>query len=485
LKVINKEIRDSPVSPPSETPNKQAYLTFAIVALALLMSAIDMTIISVALPTMLTDFKTNLAIVGWTITGYQFSQSIVMPIAGKLSDELGRKRLFMVAVIVFTVSSLAAGLAPNIYWLIIFRVIQGIGGGTFLPSATGIVSDAFGSRRATAIGLFGSIMPIGGIIGPNLGGFFVQNLSWRWIFFINVPIGILLIILGYKKLPSVKTVNNAHNNHLDIIGLSLFVGGILAILYGITNWANNPAGASIMTWSLFAAGAVLLVLFMRYEGRIPKPMLEPKLLKWRPLLAVNIYNFIYGAVTFGLVSFIPYYATVAYGMNAQQEGLLLTPRSIAMIIFSTISSVFIIRFRYRLPMLIGALICSANFFLLGRGYHDVILFGHNLSNLVFLSIVMGMTGIGMGVANPAANNAALDLMPEKVAAVSGMRGMFRCIGGVLGTAIVTLLLSQFSDHAIGMQYIYTGFGILLLCLIPIIFIIPDTAHQKYINVVNE
>jgi len=168
LSIIPKSIRKARSSEEAGkhtgTPKKQTYFVFAIVALALLMSGIDFTIVAVSLPTFLTDFRANLALVGWTITGYQFSQSIIMPIAGKLSDEWGRKRLFLVAVIVFTVSSMAAGLAPNIFWLIVFRVIQGMGGGAFLPSATGIVSDAFGERRAPAIGLFGSIFAIGGIL---------------------------------------------------------------------------------------------------------------------------------------------------------------------------------------------------------------------------------------------------------------------------------------------------------------------------------
>ena len=466
-------------------PDKQAYLIFAIVAVALLMASIDMTIVAVALPSLLTDFNTNLALVSWTITGYSFSQSIVMPIAGKLSDELGRKRLFMVAAIIFTASSLAAGLAPSIYWLIIFRIIQGLGGGIFLPSATGIISDAFGKRRATAIGLFGSIFPIGGIIGPNLGGFFVQNLSWRWIFFVNIPLGLLLIFFGFKKLPAMTKSTRTQTSRMDITGLSIFVAATLAILLGITQWANNPGEAGTMTWVLFTAGAVLLILFIRHEEKTSHPMLEPKLLKWRPLLAVNVYNFIYGAVTFGLISFIPYYATTAYGMTAGQNGLLLTPRSIAMIIFSAITSFLIIRLRYRLPMIIGLVIMTIDFFLLSKGYHDVTFLGLNMSNMVWLSLLMAIAGIGFGIANPAANNAALDLLPEKVAAVAGLRGMFRSIGGVFGTATITLLLSNFSDQALGMETIYFGFGILLITLIPIVFIIPDSARQKISNSINE
>ena len=207
-------------------------------------------------------------------------------------------------------------------------------------------------------------------------------------------------------------------------------------------------------------------------------MIDTRLLRWRPFLAVNIYNFIFGAVVFGLFSFIPYYATVAYGMTAGQDGLVLTPRSLAMAIVSTITSLFIIRFRYRLPMIIGLLLISLSLFLLSRGYHDVVALGVSLDNLPLLALLVMLSGIGLGIANPAANNAALDLIPEKIAAVAGLRGMSRVIGGVLGTAGVVLALSYFPDKAVGMQEIYLALTFLLLLLIPIVFLIPDMAHAR-------
>ena len=460
---------------------KQAITIFVVVALALLMSSIDSTIVSVALPTLLLDLKTNLALVAWVMTGYMFSQGIIMPIAGKLSDDIGRKQLFMAAVVVFTASSLAAGLAPNIFWLIVFRIIQGIGGGAFLPSATGIISDAFGDRRNTAIGLFGSIFPIGGIIGPNLGGFIVDHFSWRWIFFVNVPIGVALLISGMLILPKAIPKAVASKQKIDLTGVGLFVGGVFSVLYAITSWANNPAGFGIETWGLFALGLILFYLFARHEDRTPQPMLDMKLLRWRPFLAVNIYNFIFGAAVFGVSSFIPYYATLAYKMTAEQNGILLTPRSLAMIAASTFTSVYVIRFRYRAPMIAGIIIIALSLVFLSRGYNNLTVFGVNVSNIVMLGSLVAVWGVGMGVANPASNNAALDLIPEKVAAVAGTRGMFRFVGGVMGTAVVTLLLSYAPDKVVGMQHIYFGFIFVLLALIPLVFLIPDSARQRSVQ----
>jgi len=481
LSVRENQIEDAPqaaAATRTAAPSRQAYLVFAVVGLALLMASIDSTIVAVGLPTLLTDLKTNLALVGWTLTGYQFAQSIVMPIAGKLSDEWGRKRLFLGAVGLFTLSSIAAGLAPNIYVLIIFRILQGIGGGTFLPSATGIVSDAFGDRRAQAIGLFGSIFPIGGIIGPNIGGLILDNMSWRWIFFVNVPVGVLLLIFGSMILPKGVQTINASNRKIDMTGVGLFVGAILALLYAMTDLANANGHLSALPFVLVALAVVQFALFVRHEDRTSSPMIDMRLLRWRPFVAVNVYNFLFGAVVFGVTGFIPYYATTAFGMTPGQNGLLLTPRSITMIIVSALTSLFIIRFRYRAPMIAGLVIIAGSLFVLSRGYHDLTIMGIGLHSMVLLASLVALVGVGMGIANPASNNAALDLIPGKVAAATGMRGMSRSVGGVLGTAAVSLVLSYFPDKAQGMQYIYLGLAAIMIIIIPVVFMIPDTAADR-------
>jgi Na+/melibiose symporter-like transporter len=303
---------------------------------------------------------------------------------------------------------------------------------------------------------------------------------------VNIPLGLVILFLGLKLLPKGSTTQKT-SGKIDTIGVGLFVSSILSVLYGLTNWANNPSNPGIVTWVLFAIGVILFILFFRHEDRVSQPMIETKLLRWRPFLAVNIYNFIFGAVVFGLMSFIPYYATVAYNMTAGQTGLVLTPQSVASILVSAVTSIFIIRFRYRIPMIIGMVLISLSLFLLSRGYHNITVLGLGFHNLLLLSLLVMIFGMGMGIANPAANNAALDLIPEKVAAVAGMRGMFRAMGGVMGTATITLLLSHMSDKAAGMQEIYLGLAILLLLLIPVVFLIPDTAHErrKLLNVTPE
>ena len=451
-------------------------IIFVIVSLALLMSSIDGTIVAVGLPDMMAGLKTNLIWMGWVLTAYSLMQTIVMPMAGKLSDDFGRKNLFLGCVALFTISSGLCAIAPNVYLLIVFRVFQAIGGGAFMPSAAGIVSDVFGPRRrATAIGLFTSVFPMGGIIGPNVGGWVIDHLGWRAIFSVNLPIGVVLFVLGIFLLPAGGRLHGARS--IDLIGAGSFAAGIVGLMYAMTVWGNEVNfSAQVALWAI--AGVAALVYFVWHEGRSREPMIELRLLRERAFFAANLYNFLYGALVFGFFSFIPLYATVAYGMSATEAGFILTPRAVAMIALSTLGSFMLTRTGYRGPMIAGTVLISTGLFLVGQGWHSPLVIGHHLNNLVLLSTVIGITGLGVGIAGPAANNAAIDLMPDAVARITGLRGMFRTTGGVLGTAALVLVLAHFKNQANGLQVIFVGLAFLNLLVIPPIFLIPDNARSR-------
>src|SRR4030042_4247684 len=171
------------------------YFIFVSTGLSLLMYSIDTTVVAVAFPHLMRDLDTNVLWAAWTISIYLIAVTSVMAVMGNLSDSFGRRKVFLISLILFTASSLGCGLAPNIYSLVAFRFLQGVGGATFLPTAAGIVSDQFPENRQRVIGLITSIFSIGNIIGPNLGGWIVSRYSWRYIFYINLPIGISLIVL--------------------------------------------------------------------------------------------------------------------------------------------------------------------------------------------------------------------------------------------------------------------------------------------------
>jgi EmrB/QacA subfamily drug resistance transporter len=454
------------------------YLIFALVSLALLMASIDSTIVAVGLPAMRTGLHTSLPLIGWTVTAYQLGQLLVMPVAGKLSDELGRKRVFLAAIAIFTLASWLCAIAPNVYVLILCRILQAIGGGAFLPSCTGIVADAFQEKRAQAIGLFSSIFPIGGIIGPNIGGVIIDNLSWRFIFSINVPLGIAVLALTWwlyrpARQPSVRTP-------IDVTGVALYGAGITGLLLSLTWLGGHPHALTHtpLLWAAVLLVGALFVAWYQHESRTATPMIDLTLVRHRPFLAANIYNFLFGAGVFGFTAFLPTYAELHYRMSATAAGALLTPRAIIMVVTSTLAAFFLIRFGYRLPMILGVCLVSVSLLLTGLGPEQVSLFGLHVSNFVYLAATIAVLGLGFGLSGPASNNAALDIMPGNIAAVTGIRGMFRQTGGTIGTAMVVFTLSLFSDAAYGLQVVFVALAFVILLIIPVVFLIPDTARQR-------
>jgi len=269
------------------------------------MASLDVTMVAVAFPHLTRDLGTNVLWAAWTMSVYSLAMTMVMPLAGKLSDSLGHKRILLFSMILFTASSALCGMAPNIYVLILLRFFQGIGGGSFLPSATGIVSDLFPESRQRYIGFFSSVFPIGGIIGPNLGGWIVERYSWRTIFYINVPIGIVLVVLSWLFLKGTMPLGRVR---IDYRGAVIFIGAVFSIMLGLNSIAEySTAFARGLAVVLIITGIGLTWYFLRHEKRSASPILDLDLLKSRPFLAANLFNLLLGATTFGIFSFTPLY----------------------------------------------------------------------------------------------------------------------------------------------------------------------------------
>jgi EmrB/QacA subfamily drug resistance transporter len=446
------------------------YLIFLIAGLGLLMYSIDSTVVAVAFPNFIKDLGTNVLWAAWTISIYLIAVTTVMPLAGNLSDSFGRKKIFLISLMIFTASSLACGLAPNIYTLVAFRFLQGIGGASFLPTAAGIVSDHFPESRERAIGLFTSIFPIGGIIGPNLGGWIVSRYSWRYIFYINLPIGIVLIVLIMVLLKGSKVFSRPH---IDFVGASLFSGGILFLMLGL-----NLVGESFSVFSLLSAVVFLVIsfsllfLFFRHEKKDSNPILDIELLKSKPFLAANLYNMMIGAGVFGIFAFVPLYATSVHQLSTLMSGMILTPRSLGIIPAAAITSFLLRRWGYRWPMVLGLSIISLATILLGQGLQLWRMIGINLGIREILAFIVLVSGIGVGIALPASNNACIELMPDKVATITGLRGMFRTVGGALGVSLITVILHSTSNLGNGFRITFISFGVGLLFAIPLVFLMP-------------
>ena len=346
------------------------YLIFGSAGLGLLMYSIDSTAVAVAFPHLIQDLHTNVLWAGWTVSIYLVAVMSSMPLMGILSDTYGRKKVYLASLVLFTASSLACGFAPNIYVLVIFRFLQGIGGSSFLPTAAGIVSDQFPENRQSAIGLFTSIFPIGGIIGPNLGGWIVSQFSWRYIFYINLPIGIVLIGLIAILLHDGKVSSKPN---IDFAGAAFFFGAILFLMLGLNHLAEN-----FSVFSLFLAVLLLGVsffffyLFFRQEQKASNPILDMALLRSRPFFAANLFNMIVGAGVFGIFSFIPLYAISVQKLTVLASGMILTPRSIGTISTSALTSFLLKRWGYRRPIVLGVILVSLSTILLGdQEFHAV------------------------------------------------------------------------------------------------------------------
>ncbi|HQA83447.1 MAG TPA: MFS transporter, partial [Syntrophales bacterium] len=269
------------------------YLIFGAATLGLLMYSIDSTVVSVAVPRLIQDLNTNVLWAGWTVSIYLVAVMSAMPLMGILSDHYGRKKVYLSSLALFTASSLACGLAPNIYSLVVFRFLQGIGGASFLPTAAGIVSDEFVENRESAIGLFTSIFPIGGIIGPNLGGWIVSEYSWRYIFYINLPIGIVLIGLITVLLHDGKVHSRLG---IDFKGAGFFFGAIIFLMLTLNHLAENFSVLSVLLSACFLGiSFFFLYLFSRQERKASNPILDMALLHSKPFLAANLFNMIIGA----------------------------------------------------------------------------------------------------------------------------------------------------------------------------------------------
>ncbi len=472
-------LSDADPADTSKPSSRVKWVFYILAGLGILMGSIDQTIVAVAIPSLVTSLDTSLSWVSWTITAYQLVQIVALPLAGRMSDAFGRKRVFMFCIGAFTLGSLLCGLAPNIGSLIFFRALQAIGAGGLMPSAVGIVSDQFSKdRRSQMIGLFTSIFPLGGIIGPNVGGWILQNWSWREIFFINLPIGAVILIGTQFLLHERRKQGQAQR--LDAVGLALFAGGMISIMYLMTSIGDDPnVLRTFPFWMLAVTGALLFVFFVRQESRFEQPMIDLNLMVKRPFLPANIYNFFYGACILGFFSFIPYYVVVQYQMSAVQSGFILTPRSVAGIAMSFTASIFLIRLGYRLPMLLGMGLSSLSMVLLSFGWGQVFIGPLELDGFWLAAAIVAISGLGTGMASPASNNATIDLLPEKAAAITGLRGMFRISGGIIGVSSVVLALSFFEDKAAGMRIIFLAVALIMQITIPLVFMIPDTARDRH------
>ena len=277
-----------------------------------------------------------------------------------------------------------------------------------------------------------------------------------------MPIGLMALIASALLLHPSERVEGK----IDFLGAGLVGGSLSSFMFGLCllGYENMRLMAVVPCLAAF----VLIFLLIRHEKRTEDPILDIEILSTKPFMAANTYNFVYGSAVIGVMSLIPIFAVSVYGMNALECGLLLTPRSVGMIAASTVTSIFIERFGYRRPMIIGTTLTVAGLLFLS----------YEPGSITALYVIMGLLGVAVGTLSPATNNACIELMPERAATITGVRGMFRQIGGSLSITVATLVLNTVSDIALGFQIIFIGIAVVFIAAIPLIFLMPRSPGYK-------
>jgi MFS family permease len=347
------------------------------------------------------------------------------------------------------------------------RAVQAAGGAGFTPSATSIVVEHFGSARDKAVGLFGSIFPIGAMIGPIFGGLFVAYWSWRGIFFVNVPIGVVLVVLCLRYVPR-DPVRLAHERRpIDLRGMALLGAGILALMLSITDLGE----VGVRLWSpLFVGSVVVAVLglgqFGRHIRRAANPFIAPHFIAGRGFAAVNVINVLYGGASSGLMALVPLYAVTRYRIDVLGSGTLLTAEGVAGIAMSSVAAMALRRTGYRWPLYIGSAIMAGGTIALAFRPSQV-------SAYLWLAAAACVVGIGTGFSSPASRNAGLQLAPDQSASLAALRSTGRQVGSIASISITTAILAQVADPGVVQAKVYVVFAVLLVIAMPIIARIPE------------
>ncbi len=444
---------------------------FVLVAAAQLAASLQFAMVRVALPDIVDDLGTSLRWASWAISLFTMAQAVALPVLGKLSDSIGRRAVFVGGIATFGVASLVCAAAPNVGVLIAARAVQGVAAGSLLPSAYGIIGDAFaGPNRTRVLGLISSIFPIGAIIGPNVGGLLVEHAGWRWTFLINAPVAAIAAVWGWRRLPAPSV--RSSGSRIDSTGAALLTVSVGALMIAVTELGHEDGTVNGRLVGACVVGALAVgVAFVRHERRCRDPLIDIGLLRRREFAFLNALNFLYGACVFGMVSFVPLYAQEGYGFTASEAGVLLAPRAVAMMATSIGASMIILRTGFRRPIAVGLVMMSVSGLLLSIGPDLADRSG--LGDFAYLTIVVALLGLGLGFAGPSANQAGLDLLPDQVAAITGLRGMFRALGGALGTAAIASIASRSESHAAGLERSFALIAVLALGALTFLHGIPD------------
>jgi EmrB/QacA subfamily drug resistance transporter len=417
---------------------REVWIVSGVAMLGAVMSILDTTIVNVALATLGKDLHSSLATIQWVVTGYMLSLAAVIPVTGWASRRFGAKRVFLTSLILFTLGSLLCGLATSDTELIVFRVLQGVGGGMMMPLAQIIMADAAGPKRmGRVMGLVAIPMMLAPTLGPLLGGAIIQGLSWHWIFYVNILVGAVAIPLAVKVLPA---KGGERADTLDFAGLALMSTGLVAVTYGLAEAGTYSSFGNPHVWVPIVAGLALVAAFVVRALRVAHPLLDLRLYRSWHFSAASIVMFTLGAAVFGAMILMPLYWQELRGYSVIQTGLLTGPQGLGMAAAMPLASRMTERYGGGPVALVGVLVTAAMTVPFGLiGAH---------TSVAELCVVMVLRGAGMGASfMPAMTAAFAALDRSQISHATPQLNVLNRVGGSIGTTILAVVLADGERHA--------------------------------------
>lgn len=398
------------------------------VILAMLLSSLDQTIISTAMPTIVQELH-GLEHMSWVFTAYMLGSTVTVPIYGKLSDILGRRNLYIIGIVIFLAGSVLCGLSQNMTQLILFRGLQGIGGGAMMVNSFAIIGDVFPpAERGKYQGMIGGVFGLSSVAGPLLGGWITDNTSWRWVFYVNIPLGIIAIAVLSAALP--KILAHTRDRRIDWLGAFFIAATLVPLLLSLV-WGGSVYRWT--SWQIFMSlilAFVSLIAFIRIEKRVANPILSLDLFKNKVFLVSVCALFFISMGMFGAILYIPIFSQGVIGGSATHAGLVLTPMMLSLVTASTISGQIISRTgKYKALTIVGTAITVGALF-----YFSTINENTTDTSLIIRMIILGL---GLGSTMPIFTLAVQSAFPkEQLGEVTAGSQLFRSIGGTVGTAVL-------------------------------------------------
>jgi EmrB/QacA subfamily drug resistance transporter len=429
-----------------DTKNSKLGLVVAGLLLGILMASMDNTIVVTAMGTIVADLGGINSFV-WVVSAYMVAEMAGMPIFGKLSDMFGRKRFFIFGLILFMIGSILCGTAESITQLSIYRAIQGIGGGALVPIAFTIVFDIFPpEKRGKMGGLFGAVFGLSSIFGPLLGAYITDNISWHWVFYINLPLGIvalLLITLFYHES------RKHEKQRIDWFGAITLVGAVVCLMFALELGGAKYAWNSGVILGLFASFAGLFIIFLFVERIVSEPIISFKMFKDRLFAGSTIVSLFYGAAFTGATVYIPIFVQGVYGGSATNSGLILLPMMLGSVVSAQLGGFLTSKLSYRNIMFISGVITIIGIYLLTTINPDTARY--------ILTIYMIVTGFGVGFSFSVLGMATIHKFGiEQRGSASATSNFIRSLGMTIGITVFGMIQKNvFSDQ---MKKAFTGMG---------------------------